>query len=58
MIARIGFAAKMNLLKQNDPLMARELYADISEKYRNENRNCLLQLKEQQTKLGLTTDIL
>jgi hypothetical protein len=33
---RIGFAAKINLLKQKDPLMAKDLYAGISEKFQQE----------------------
>ncbi|MEO5563031.1 MAG: hypothetical protein ABIR18_06335, partial [Chitinophagaceae bacterium] len=55
---RIGFAAKMNLLKQKDPLMARELYGDISGKYLTEKDELLLQLKELRLKLDTTMDIL
>jgi hypothetical protein len=55
---RIGFAAKLNLLKQKDPLMARELYGGISEKYNAEKEELLLQLKELRVKLDTTTDVL
>lgn len=55
---RIGFAAKLNLLKQKDPLMARELYGGISEKYNTEKDELLLQLKELQSRLDTTTDIM
>lgn len=55
---RIGFAAKINLLKQRDPLMARELYLDISEKYRIEKAELEEQLRQQQQALDTSTDIL
>ncbi len=55
---RIGFAAKMNLFKQKDPLMAGELYAGISEKYKAEKEELLIQLKELELKMDSTKDIL
>jgi hypothetical protein len=55
---RIGFAAKMNLLKQKDPLMARELYGGISEKYKAERADIELQIKQLQQQLDTTTDVL
>jgi hypothetical protein len=55
---RIGFAAKINLLKQRDPLMAKELYLDISGKYREEKKELEEQLKQQQLKLDTTSAIL
>jgi hypothetical protein len=55
---RIGFATKLNLYKQKDPLMARGLYAGISEKYNKEKKELLEQLKELKIKLDTTTDIL
>jgi hypothetical protein len=55
---RIGFATKFNLYKQNDPLMAKELYGGISEKYQTEKAELLTQLKELQLKLDTTTNIL
>jgi hypothetical protein len=55
---RIGFAAKINLLKQRDPLMARELYLDISEKYLAEKKELEEQLKQLQFQLDTTSSIL
>jgi hypothetical protein len=55
---RIGFAAKINLVKRRDPLMARELYMDIGEKFRNEKKELEEQLKQQQLQLDTTTNIL
>jgi len=55
---RIGFATKFNLYKQNDPLMAKELYGGISEKYQTEKNELLAQLKELQLKLDTTTNVL
>ena len=45
---RIGFAGKLNLYKQKDPLMALELYDGISEKYQAERTELTTQLKELQ----------
>ena len=36
---RIGYALKLNLFKQRDPLMATELYLDIGDKYRLERHD-------------------
>jgi hypothetical protein len=55
---RIGFATKFNLYKQNDPLMAKELYGGISEKYQIEKNELLAQLKELQLKLDTTGNVL
>lgn len=55
---RIGFAAKVNLLKQKDPLMARELYGDISEKYKTEKEDMELQLRQLQLQLDTTSNVL
>jgi hypothetical protein len=55
---RIGFAAKMNLFRQKDPLMASELYAGISEKYKTEKQDIETQLNELRLKLDTTRDIL
>lgn len=55
---RIGFAAKINLLKQKDPLMAKDLYAGISEKYQQEKTEVQTLLRELKGKLDTTTDIL
>ena len=55
---RIGFAAKMNLFRQKDPLMASELYAGISEKYKTERQDLEVQLNALRWKLDTTKDIL
>jgi hypothetical protein len=55
---RIGFAAKMNLIKQRDPLMARELYMDIGTKFQAERKELEELLKQQQQQLDTTTSIL
>jgi hypothetical protein len=55
---RIGFAAKMNLIKQRDPLMARELYMDIGTKFHAEKKELEELLKQQQQQLDTTKDIL
>jgi hypothetical protein len=55
---RIGFAAKMNLFKQKDPLMAKDLYAGISEKYKAEKEELEIQLKELRLQLDTTKDVL
>lgn len=55
---RIGFAGKVNLYKEKDPLMARELYAGISEKYQAEKTETLAQIKALQQQLDTTANIL
>jgi len=55
---RIGLAFKLNIFRQRDPLMAKELYAGISEKYRQEKEQLEGQLKELQFKLDTTRNIL
>lgn len=55
---RIGFAIKANLFKEKDPLMARELYQDLTEKYRLEKESLTASLKQTQEQLDTTTDIM
>ncbi len=55
---RIGFAAKVNLFKNRDPLMAKELYTGISERYKKEKEELGKVLKELNTKLDTTSNIL
>ena len=55
---RIGFAFKLNLFTQKDPLLAKELYTDISEKFRSEKAELENQLKELKLKLDTTQNIL
>ncbi len=55
---RIGGALKLNLLKQRDPLMARELFTGIGERFAQEQYNLDSQLRELKHTLDTTTDIL
>ena len=55
---RIGFAVKMNVLKGSDPLMAKELYDDITYRYADERSNLDNQLVQLQASLDTTTSIL
>jgi hypothetical protein len=55
---RIGFAGKINLYKEKDPLLAKELYEDISVKYRKERIDLEDQIKQLQSRLDTTQDIL
>jgi len=55
---RIGYAAKINLYNQYDPLMATELYSDISEKYKQEKRDLIDEMNELQNQLDTMTNIL
>ncbi|MBC6489552.1 hypothetical protein ACFSQD_04420 [Flavihumibacter stibioxidans] len=55
---RIGYALKANLFRQRDPLLARELYADIGERYQAEKTELDQTLKQLQQQLDSTTNIL
>lgn len=55
---RIGGAIKLNIYREKDPLMAKELYEDIGVKYKTEKEDLLLQLNELKRKLDTTTNIL
>ena len=55
---RLGFAIKANIYKQKDPLMAKDIYAGISEKYAKEKKQLEELLKMLQTKLDTTNNIL
>lgn len=55
---RIGFATKFNLYKQFDPLMAKELYGGISEKYQAEKKELQTLIQQLQQKLDTTTNLL
>jgi hypothetical protein len=55
---RIGAAAKLNLIKGKDPLLAKELYSDISEKYKAEKTELENQVRELENQLDSTSDIL
>jgi len=55
---RIGYALKFNLIKQRDPLMAGELYLDISEKFSKEKNDLDSILKGLRFQLDTTTNIM
>lgn len=55
---RIGFAVKMNLFKQKDPLMYRELYVDIGEKFIKEKHDLDSVLKSLKHQLDTVSNVL
>ena len=55
---RIGFAVKMNLFKQKDPLLYKELYSDIGEKYIKEKKDLDSVLKTLKHQLDTVSNIL
>ncbi len=55
---RLGIALKMNIYKQKDPLLAKNLYAGIADKYAKEKKQLEEQLQLLQHRLDTTTNIL
>ena len=55
---RIGFAVKMNLFRQKDPLLAQELYEDIGIQFQQEKQDLLDKLREFRKQLDSTSNIL
>lgn len=55
---RIGAAVKINLVKKGDPLLAKELYTGIPEKYEAEKKELETQLRELEQQLDTTHNIL
>ena len=55
---RNGGAVKINLYREKDPLMAKDMYEDIGIKYKTEKADLELQLKETKYKLDTTRNIL
>ena len=55
---RIGFAAKFNIFKKRDPLLAQDLYQDVILKFRSEKKDLEAQLHDLQAKLDTTQNIL
>jgi hypothetical protein len=55
---RIGGAVKINLYREKDPLMAKDMYEDIGIKYKAEKADFELQLKETKYKLDTIKNIL
>lgn len=55
---RIGGAVKINLYREKDPLMAKDMYEDIGIKYKQEKTDLELQLKETRHRLDTIKNIL
>lgn len=55
---RIGAAVKVNVLKKGDPLLAKELYAGIPEKYEAEKKELEKRLRELEHQLDTTQHML
>lgn len=55
---RIGLAAKLNLIKQKDPLMVRSMYEDIGVRFADEKKSLESRLKELQFKLDTIHNVL
>jgi hypothetical protein len=55
---RIGGAVKLNVYREKDPLMAKDLYEDIGIKYKQEKEDLEVQLKEAKQKLDTIKNIL
>lgn len=55
---RIGMAAKLNLIKQKDPLMVRSMYEDIGVRFADEKKSLESRLKELQFKLDTIQNVL
>ena len=55
---RFGGAVKLNLYREKDPLMAKDMYEDIGIKYKQEKADLELQLKETKYKLDTIKNIL
>ena len=55
---RIGFAVKTNIFREVDPLMERELYADIGARFQEEKIELQNKLKDLKRELDSTSNIL
>lgn len=55
---RIGYAIKLNLLKQRDPLLAKDLYIDIGDKYFKEAHDLDSVLQALRIQLDTTINVL
>lgn len=55
---RIGYAVKANLIRRRDPLMAKDLYLDIGERFNNEKLDLQTKLKDLKQKLDSSTNIM
>jgi len=55
---RIGFAVKLNLFKQRDPLLARQLYLDVDSSFEDQQQQLEKKLRTLLRRLDTTKDIL
>lgn len=55
---RIGFAAKLSLYRQKDPLLMKDYYTDIMQSASDERNTLLAQLNEYKQKADTTKDII
>jgi hypothetical protein len=55
---RLGFAIKMNIVRGKDPLLQKDLYTEIIERYRLEKEQLEVQLKEFEEALDTASSIL
>jgi hypothetical protein len=55
---RIGFAGKLNVYRQKDPLLVKNFYNDIVTKYKEEKEQLQLQYRQLKQQLDTVSDIL
>lgn len=55
---RIGFSTKLNLFKSKDPLLVKDLYSDLGEKYKTEEKELEAELKVLDIKLDTIQNII
>ena len=55
---RLGYAVKMNLFRQRDPLLQQEVYEGIDERYEQEERDLAMKLKELNHQIDTSNSVL
>jgi hypothetical protein len=55
---RIGFAVKVNLFKKHDPLLVKDVYNDIEEKFKKERHDLDSQVRSLKIQLDTTKNVL
>jgi len=55
---RLGYAVKMNLFRQRDPLLQQEVYEGIDERYEQEERDLATKLKELNHQIDTSNSVL
>jgi len=55
---RLGYAVKMNLFRQRDPLMQQEVYEGIDERYEQEERDLTAKVKELNHQIDTSNSVL